>query len=829
MNGEEGVPNERLRRARSLKGWSQADLAAKIGTSFEMVSRWERGVTVPSSYYRERLCAALGKTAEELGLRGEIDGPIAPPSVPLVLLVSSHVDAEKPIITHLKTLMQDQGITLWSSRQLVRQGRDNPRATLRAAMQSALALLIILSPEARASRHIREALAMASLYQLPIYGVWIEGERWQDYLPENSIEPIGVTDARASTAPVLVGEIATRLLQAGLTSSESSVGSADIPPSTPLPMSPDVPLLLGPPTRTRWGDLSRGKAWLLLGLATVIIVSAALGSVSVLAHLGASSPVNFPARAGTWVEDVQTDPISFIPDGFGPGDGGLIDQALYLPLFYGDAHGFVHPGAASEVPTVQNGGISIDARTWTFHLRPHLIWSDRQPYDARDVDFTWKLWANPDFGFPYVDEMHLISSATVTPDFLTITFHLKQAYAPFLQYWIDGQFAPLPAHYFSARSGLFGQPGDNLDPPVTSGPFRMAESVPGDHYTLVRSPTYYLAGKGLPYLDRVIFRVVNEPAVLNDLQAGAITSFSTSFFADLDTSKIATYQQLTGYQLIPSPTSASFEALFFNLHNLIFSSHPEVRRAMAMAVDQPTLIQEALQGFGSPLCTDHPSALHPGYQPDAEVSSECPQFDLTAANKLLNDYGWVKGADGVRSRDGQRLEFEYSATNRPWRSETEAILQRDFLAIGIKLDIQNYGASYFFGTFIAMGNPSPPTGAVADRFDIAEFGNTYGYDPDDAFLMGCDRRVPDGENASSYCNPGLDELYQQELTTADPTERQGIFNSIHLLYLTDLPFVVLYSPTDVSLARKGAHNYQPSPIDGSTIGIWEWWCDHGRC
>src|SRR5215831_7173080 len=110
MHGEEAVPNERLRRARSLKGWSQADLAAKIGTSFEMVSRWERGVAFPSPYYRERLCAALGKTAEELGLRGEVSGPSISSS-PLLLLISSHADAEKPVVAHLKMLLHDQGIT----------------------------------------------------------------------------------------------------------------------------------------------------------------------------------------------------------------------------------------------------------------------------------------------------------------------------------------------------------------------------------------------------------------------------------------------------------------------------------------------------------------------------------------------------------------------------------------------------------------------------------------------------------------------------------------------------------------------------------------------
>src|SRR2546430_16472305 len=68
---EEFVPNERLRRARSLKGWSQAALAEQSGTSFEMVSRWERGATVPSLYYRERLCPGLGQTPEQIGLRGQ--------------------------------------------------------------------------------------------------------------------------------------------------------------------------------------------------------------------------------------------------------------------------------------------------------------------------------------------------------------------------------------------------------------------------------------------------------------------------------------------------------------------------------------------------------------------------------------------------------------------------------------------------------------------------------------------------------------------------------------------------------------------------------------
>jgi peptide/nickel transport system substrate-binding protein len=574
------------------------------------------------------------------------------------------------------------------------------------------------------------------------------------------------------------------------------------------------------PVQQKARRLPRSRAALLIGLVVVIIAGSVLGSVSLLVHfgvLGARSATTTPVRGGTWTYDLTWDPDSLIPNGTAISSTtpeGLVVQALYLPLFYGDAQGVIHPGAASEVPTVQNGSISADATTWTFHLRSHLVWSDGQPYDARDVDFTWQLWKNPKSGANITDGVNLITSAIVSADHLSITFHLKHAYAPFLSYWVDGFFAPLPAHHFSrlAPQAILKSP-DNLNPRVTSGPFMMAESVPGDHYTLVRSPRYYLASQGLPYLDRVVFR--NSGDLDKDLQAGTI-----------DSTPFAPPEEVSHYTLVTPPTSASFEALFFNFHNTVLASHPEVRQAIAMAIDHQALIQQARQGFATSLCTDHPSALHPGYDPNAF----CPPFDPTVANKSLSDNGWAKGPDGVRTKGGQRLEFEYSTTaNNGWRSEDETILQRNFAAIGIKLDIQNYQARTFFGSFLPTGKASPPTGAVAGRYDIAEFEQSYGYDPDDSFMLSCDKMPPQGQNFDFYCNPALDALYQQELATVDPGVRQNIFVQIHQIYLTEFPFIVLFSPTDPALVHKGTHNYQVSPIEGDTINIWEWWCDNGKC
>jgi peptide/nickel transport system substrate-binding protein len=610
------------------------------------------------------------------------------------------------------------------------------------------------------------------------------------------------------------------------TASEIPQPGQFVAPTAAVVPSPLEPTILVHPRARR---VSRTTAGLLIGLVVVVVAGGILGSLSLLTHLGVlgghSGTTTAVVRGGIWTDDIWKEPDSLLPNSSVTPFAPMMDNALYLPLFDVDAQGVIHPGAASVVPTLGNGGISADATTWTFHLRPHLVWSDGQPYDARDVDYTWQLWRNPAFGASNTLGLNLITQAYVSADHLSITFHLKQPFAPFLSYWVDGFLAPLPAHHFSALAPqAIKKSPDNLNPTVTSGPFLLAESKIGDHYTLVRNPRYYRASAGLPYLDKVVFRIVDiveQDAILQDLQAGTITSAWS-----LDPRKVQDYQRLTHYTLVTPPASAAFEGMYFNFHNVVLASHPEVRQAIAMAIDHQALIQQALHGLATPLCTDHGSFYHPGY----EVLAPCPEFNPTAANKLLADNGWVKGPDGVRTRGGQRLEFEYATTaNNEWRIATEAILQRNFQTIGIKLDIQNYPAETFIVQFLPAGKASPPTGAVAGSYDIAEFENTWYYDPDDSSLLSCDQIPPKGYNVDFYCNPALDALYKQEVATADPGLRQQLFGQIHHIYLSDFPFITLYATPNIAMLRKGTHNYQISDIEGGTVNIWEWWCDQGKC
>src|SRR5947208_3206980 len=180
-------------------------------------------------------------------------------------------------------------------------------------------------------------------------------------------------------------------------------------------------------------------------------------------------------------------------------------QSLYLPLLVGDTSGKINPALATEVPSVANGDVSADLKTWTYKIRPGVVWTDGQPVDARDVDFTWKLWNNPKFGAATTTGYNLITSADLSSDNLKITFHLSQPFVAFNSVWTDGLTAPMPAHHFSSMTPDAVQKSpDHLNPTVTDGPFMMKESVPGDHFTVVRNPKYYRASEGLPYLVQVV-------------------------------------------------------------------------------------------------------------------------------------------------------------------------------------------------------------------------------------------------------------------------------------------------------------------------------------
>src|SRR3984893_9649687 len=183
-------------------------------------------------------------------------------------------------------------------------------------------------------------------------------------------------------------------------------------------------------------------------LAALILVLTACntsgGSTTPLTKRGGA-----PLRGGTWMDDLLEGPDSLLPNFSSETSAAIMDYSLWAPLVHRSAQGQLMPGLATEVPSTQNGGVSADLKTVTFHLRPGLVWSDGQPLDARDVDYSWKLWTNPKAAAYNTVFVNDIASADVSSDYLAITFHLKAPLVSFVSQWADGNTAPLPAHHFA--------------------------------------------------------------------------------------------------------------------------------------------------------------------------------------------------------------------------------------------------------------------------------------------------------------------------------------------------------------------------------------------
>ncbi len=541
----------------------------------------------------------------------------------------------------------------------------------------------------------------------------------------------------------------------------------------------------------------------------MLILSACGGTTSTPST---TSPGGTPVKGGTWIDDLFEEPDSLIPNASVETFAYMVQYGLYAPLVYSTPKGEMMPGLATAVPTVANGGVSADLKTVTFHLRSGLVWSDGQPLDARDVDFTWKLQTNPKFPTYNTIGVGDIASAVVSSDNLSITFTLKAPLVSFVSQWSDTGLMPMH-HYQGMDPASITKSPDNLNPSVTNGPFMMSESKPGDHYTIVKNPKYYQAAQGLPYLEKVVFKITTDQnTILKDLQAGTIDS---SWF--LNVANALAYAKLSSYTVVADPNSYSWEALWFNFHNKTLANNPEVRTAIAMATDQQTLIDVARRGLGGKRCQDHPQVQVPGYT----ANLTCPQLnpDIAGANTLLTQKGWVLGSDGVRTKNGQRLEFQYSTTaNNLWRADDQLINKTNFAKIGVKVNVQNYPASTFFGSILITAKPGV--------YDIAEFASSGAIDPDDASSLQCGSPG----NLAYYCSSQMDALLKQEQSTGDPAARQKAFDSINHLEVTDFPFVLEFSAPDVAIHKKGTENYNPSAIGiGETINIWEWWCDGGTC
>ncbi|HTD35686.1 MAG TPA: peptide ABC transporter substrate-binding protein [Candidatus Elarobacter sp.] len=476
-----------------------------------------------------------------------------------------------------------------------------------------------------------------------------------------------------------------------------------------------------------------------------------------------------------------------------------VSQFLFEPLFrYGQSGEFL-PAAATEVPTLQNGGIAKDEHTVTLHIRKGMRWSDGAPYDGRDVVFTWHAVMNPRNNTRLTTGWDDIAAMDL-PNPYTVVVHLKKPYGGILGIFANGGagYPPLPAHLLQNLPELNHAPYNSK--PISSGPFVLTAWNHGSSLEMAANPYYW---RGKPGLQRVSYRIVPNADTLFNL----LRTHDVDLFDSVNENQIDRLKELTGFS-VSKRLIANLRRLQFNTSKPQLSD-ARVRLAIGKAIDWDRINQTVYHGYNQRAATDiFPLswAAPAGFTPMTQ--------DVAAAAKLLDDAGWKRGPNGMRAKDGVPLQFSVSTTvSKQANINAEIQMQQDLKALGVQLDIRNYQTSLLF----AQSGP-----VYTGKFDSEFTIETQAPDPDNEGLWSGKAIPPHGANTSWLNDPVLTQVSHDANLTFDRAKRKALYQKQAERIRALTPAVFLYWQNSYSAVNGDLKNWKPASYISDYWNCWEW-------
>lgn len=497
---------------------------------------------------------------------------------------------------------------------------------------------------------------------------------------------------------------------------------------------------------------------------------------------------------GTLRIGIQTSPNTLNPILASNTTEGMIDRLMFDVLVSVDPSGKTPvPMLAAEVPTLENGGISKDGLTITYHLRRNVLWHDGVPFTSTDVKFTWNAIVNKHNNVIATTGYDLVRSVD-TPDDLTVVFHMKHRFSPAISTIFgesDDPYGVLPAHLLAALPNLNNIPFNAS--PVGTGPFRIKEWVRGDHIELVPNEKYFL---GAPKLQRIRIQIIpDENTSVNQLRSHEI-----DWQFEASPQEYPNLKRLGDLRIVLQDKN-EYERI------QIETQHPPlndvlVRRAIASAIDVPKLVHELAFGSATLADQDLPAFMWAHADNVARY-----QYDLASAKALMAKTGWTPGPDGILRKDGQRLSLRLvtnttNATRRSGVVQIQAMLRQ----LGIDVEIKPYLGSLLFATM--------HTGGILQngKFDLAWTGWVAGIDPDQSSIFLCDKQPPLGNNETHTCNQALDDAEHDALDHFDIPSRKTAYERIESILSREEPQVVLWWPKQIQPVNPDFQGFTPNPV-----------------
>src|SRR5436309_6586828 len=466
---------------------------------------------------------------------------------------------------------------------------------------------------------------------------------------------------------------------------------------------------------------------------------------------------------------------------------GLMFDGLLNQKKNGDLIGAI----AQDVPKPSSDGL-----TYTFKLRDNLKWSDGQAITADDVKFTYALAYDPqykDFASPRRGDLSKYIASIDTPDPKTVVVKTTQVYAPFLA--SHGLYGILPKHVLGNLDGKAMNSAEfNSAPTVVNGPFKFKSWDKGQQVTLERNDSYW---GGAPYLDQWIVKVLPDSVALtNQLKTGEldIGPVDPGQFDNLKTTESVTTTEF------PVPT---FTFYAYNLNpdtkaGKLFADKA-VRQALLFALNRQQIVDAVFFGHGKVANSVEPPTSW-AYKDKPKVLYS---FDKAKAESLLDGAGWVKGADGIRAKNGQKLKFTMitNAGNKQ-RESMLTVMQQAWHDIGVD------------ATPSLIQFPQLVSQIVSIRtFDLFLVGFNWSADPDEAPLYHSRNTVAGGFNGADFKNDQVDQILDQALSTVDKNKRKDLYGQFQDIMSDEVPSPVILFNTGIYGVSKRVQGTDFGPFN----------------
>jgi peptide/nickel transport system substrate-binding protein len=448
---------------------------------------------------------------------------------------------------------------------------------------------------------------------------------------------------------------------------------------------------------------------------------------------------------------------------------------------------------------------SADPQTIVYKIKQNAAWSDGTPISADDFIYFWeqqngKIKSNDVASTTGYDQ---IKSVTGSDNGKTVTVVYAEPFTDWKSlFGVSGGL--LPSHYVKERAGGWNTGLDKEPEKIPSGgAFLVKNYTPGQSLTLVKNDKYY--GQKA-HLSEIVFRFLPEsttqPAALQNNEVDLI----------YPQPQLDQVQQVKALPDVSSEINfgLSFEHFDFNFKNE-FLADAAVRKAIATGLNTQELVARTVKQFSDkaqPLGNRIWLTGQPAYQ---DHFGQYGKGDVAGAQKLLEDAGYAKGADGVYAKGGKKISLRISTTAGNALRETQGeLFQAQMKEVGIDIKIANLDSQKLFGEALPQGN-----------FDIANFawvGTPFAVSSSQDIY-----RTGGGGNYGNYSNKQVDDLFKQAVAQTEEAKSAELANQIDQILTDDMATIPLYQkPTFIAYRNTFANIKDNSTSEGPFFASSGW-------